>query len=90
MSPYDYDNAWHYPVPDELLEYTARELEQLPVITQGQADDLHVELELNRIRWRVWLCRCGISDGMPYNNMITIEGYDPSDFKWKDAVRYQG
>jgi hypothetical protein len=78
---------WPYAVPRELLEYTAEELEELPVLSQGQADDLHVETPDG---WRVWLCRCGVDDGMLYEDMVTVEGYDPKDHRWKTAATYPG
>ena len=49
--------------------YTLAELEAMPTITVGQADDLKVETE-NR---RVWLSRCTVEDGEPYNNKVTVE-----------------
>lgn len=49
--------------------YTLAELEALPTLATGQADDLKVETE-NR---RVWLSRCGVEDGEPYPNKATVE-----------------
>jgi len=50
--------------------YTLAELEAMPTITQGQADDLKVD-EGDGIR--IWLSRCGVEDGEPCNNKVTIE-----------------
>lgn len=49
--------------------YTLSELEILPTLATGQADDLKIEKE-NR---RVWLSRCTVEDGEPYNNKVTVE-----------------
>jgi hypothetical protein len=45
------------------------ELEALPVITEGQADDLHIDTG----DFRAWLSRTGVMDGEPYENTVTIE-----------------
>ena len=50
--------------------YSLVELEAMPTITQGQADDLKVD-EGDGIR--IWLARVGVEDGMPCDNMVTIE-----------------
>ena len=47
-----------------------QELEDLPRLAQGQADDLKVDAGDG---WRVWLCRCGVEDGMPFDNQVTVE-----------------
>jgi hypothetical protein len=52
-------------------ELSLAELEALPVITQGQADDLLIESDSER----VWLSRCTVDDGEPWNNKVTIERY---------------
>lgn len=39
--------------------YTPEELEELPTLAVGQADDLKVDDG----ETRVWLCRCGPDDG---------------------------
>ena len=49
--------------------YTLAELEDLPTLAQGQADDLKVDTGTQR----VWLNRCGVEDGEPYINKVTIE-----------------
>lgn len=64
--------------------YRAKDLEDMPTLSVGQADDLKID-EGKR---RVWLCRCGIADGMPYNNQITIERY--IDNKWQTVETYEG
>lgn len=64
--------------------YKARDLEKLPVLCQGQADDLH----LQNTRYRIWLSRCGVEDGEPCNNKITVEEYDGR--RWSERCWYPG
>ena len=68
--------------------YTAATLEEMPVLCEAQADDLHVEGEDDEGRFRVWLCRCDVADGMPYDNQITIERY--RDGSWVEVETYEG
>jgi hypothetical protein len=56
----------HY---DDDHRYTADELREMPTISRSQADDLHVDDG----KVRVWLSRVGIDDGMPYDDMVTVE-----------------
>ena len=67
-----------------MTRYTARELKDLPTLAQGQADNLKIDTGTER----VWLCRCGIADGMPYNNAITIERL--IDGRWQTVQQYPG
>jgi len=65
--------------------YSLDELEALPTLTQGQADDLKVDLGIIRI----WLSRCTIEDGEPCNNKVTIEEYRAGSWVevgWYEAV----
>ena len=64
--------------------YTAADLKDLPTLAQGQADNL----KLDDGETRVWLCRCGVADGMPYNNQITIERL--VDGRWITVETYEG
>jgi hypothetical protein len=50
-------------------QFSLDELEALPTIAQGQADNLKIDTGIERI----WLCRCGVEDGMPYDNAVTLE-----------------
>lgn len=65
--------------------YTAADLENLPTLSTSQADDLKID-DGNT---RVWLCRCGVADGMPYDNQITIEELD-SHGRWVVVATYEG
>lgn len=86
----EFEGDWEQHIPSALLEYTAEELEGWETLSQGQADDLKVAEFIDGFSWRVWLCRCGVEDGMPYDDMVTVEVLDPRDHKWKDAARYPG
>jgi len=71
-----------------IRRYTAEELEEMPTLAQGQADDLKVEETIHGTKYRVWLCRCGVEDGMPYDNAITIERYQYG--RWIEVDMYPG
>jgi hypothetical protein len=49
--------------------YSLTELNALPTLCVGQADDLKVETA----NMRVWLSRCTVEDGEPFNNRVSIE-----------------
>lgn len=49
--------------------YKLSELEKLPTLSKGQADDLKIDTG----NTRVWLSRLTVEDGMPYNNQVTVE-----------------
>lgn len=44
-------------------------LTSLPVLSCGQADDL----VFDNGRTRLWLSRCTVEDGEPFNNKVTVE-----------------
>lgn len=64
---------------------TADDLEELPVLTQGQADDLHSDTGTVRF----WLSRCSTGDGEPWDQTVTIEVL-LSNGTWVDFIRYDG
>lgn len=64
-------------------DYSLSELEEMPTLSQGQADDL----KLDDGRERVWLSRCTMADGEPCNNKVTIEHL--IDGRWIEAGVYQ-
>lgn len=49
--------------------FTLEELEEMETLYEGQADDLKIE----KLFTRIWLSRCGVEDGEPCNNKVTIE-----------------
>lgn len=67
------------------MRYTLESLRALPTLSVGQADSLKIETEDTR----VWLCRCGVADGMPYDNQVTIERFDSVKGRWYDAAKHE-
>ncbi len=65
------------------LRYTLEELEGLPTLAQGQTCDLKLQVGDRR----VWLCRCSVENGEPYNNKVTIERLDNGC--WVKHQQYQ-
>lgn len=63
--------------------YTLEELRKMPTLATGQADDLKFDDGIHR----VWLSRCTVADGEPYNNKVSIEYY--SNGVWKNFDEYQ-
>lgn len=52
-----------------MKHYNLSELQQMPTLSVGQADNLKVDTGTERL----WLSRCTVADGEPYNNKVTIE-----------------
>ncbi len=65
-------------------KYTADELRDLPTLSVSQADNLKVDDG----ETRVWLCRCGVADGMPYDDAITVERL--TEGRWRTVAQYPG
>jgi hypothetical protein len=63
--------------------YSLDELANLPTLAQGQADNLKIDDG----KHRVWLCRCGIEDGMPHDNNVTVERL--IDGRWTTITEYE-
>lgn len=63
---------------------TTEDLEALPVLSQGQADDLHIDTGTER----VWLSRTGVADGEPFDNTVTVERL--VDGRWVVSEKYNG
>ena len=66
------------------VKYTAKELEKKPTLSTGQADDLKVDTGSTR----VWLSRCGIEDGEPCEDKVTVEKL--INGKWETVEVYKG
>lgn len=69
-----------------MQRYTAEELEAMPTLSESQTDDLKVDTG----QIRVWLCRCGVDDGMPYNDQVTVEMLNPKNYRWETVDEYPG
>lgn len=65
------------------MRYSLSELESLPTLSTGQADDLKVDTG----KARVWLSRCGVEDGEPYANKVTVEKL--RDGRWVTVEEYE-
>ena len=65
-------------------QFSAQELEGMPTLCTGQADDL----KYDDGKTRVWLSRCTKDDGEPYNNKITIERLRGG--RWEIEDEYPG
>ena len=63
--------------------WTLEELRALPTLCTGQADDLKID----QGERRVWLSRCGVEDGEPFENKLTVEQY--VDGRWQDVAIYE-
>lgn len=64
--------------------YTLAELEALPTLATGQVDNLKVDTGYSR----VWLCRCGIADGMPADHWVTVETLSRLG-RWETVDEYE-
>jgi CDGSH-type Zn-finger protein len=72
-----------------MRRYAAKELAELPTLSTSQADSLKVEGQDERGYYRVWLCRCGVADGMPYDNQVTVERLT-AEGRWRTVEKYPG
>jgi len=68
-----------------MRRYTLAELEACPTLSVSQADDLKIETET----MRVWLSRCDVASGEPYNNKVTIESFNIEEGKWETVEEYE-
>lgn len=71
-------------IPSRFCNLEASQLKDLPTLCVGQASNLVIEDG----DWRVWLCRCGVDDGMLYDNAIEIEHFDGR--RWEQVLSYKG
>ncbi len=67
------------------MRYTAKYLESLPTLATGQADNLKID-DGNGVR--VWLSRCTVADGEPYDNKVTHERLENG--RWLETDVYEG
>lgn len=57
---------------DGIYPISLEELEAMPTLIQGQADDCKIDDGGER----VWLSRCTVEDGEPWDNKVTVEQYN--------------
>jgi hypothetical protein len=63
------ENGQDLSKPLYLPTFSLQELQSKPTLAVSQADNLKIE----RPYYRVWLSRCTVEDGEPYNNKVTVE-----------------
>lgn len=73
-----------YPYDGTGMFYRLAELEKLPTLCIGQADDLKID---KPGKYRVWLSRCGQEDGEPSSNKVTIEVWEND--RWRVVETYE-
>lgn len=64
-------------------EYTLKQLQGMPTISQAQTSDLKVD----HGHIRQWLSRCTTADGEPYDHKVTIEHLNRG--RWEVVHTYQ-
>ncbi|MFA5937377.1 MAG: hypothetical protein WC822_05905 [Candidatus Paceibacterota bacterium] len=74
----------------KMKRYTTAELEAMPTLSVGQADNLKlvVEDEDGTQRLRYWLSRCSVEDGEPFEHTVYVE--TPWKEGWCTALAYNG
>ena len=65
-----------------MKRFTLKELQQLKTISQGHTDDLKIKATDTK----VWLSRMTAEDGMPYDNMVTVEKL--INGRWETVEKY--
>lgn len=65
-----------------VFSYTVESLRLLPTLSEGQADNL----KFDEGGYRVWLSRCTVDDGEPFNNAVTIERFDGR--RWVEVSKH--
>jgi len=64
------------------LFYTLETLESLPTLSAAQTCNLKVDTD----EYRVWLSRCTVADGEPFNNKVTVQRLE--DGQWVNHCIY--
>jgi hypothetical protein len=65
--------------------FTLEELENMETISQGHMEDL----KFDNGSIKIWLSRMTKEDGMPYDNQVTVEFYNPKNYKWETIDEYE-
>ena len=63
--------------------YSLAELEGMETLAVGRADDL----KIHEGNTKVWLSRCSVEDGEPFNNKVTIERLIGG--RWEEVETYE-
>lgn len=73
----------------DLANFTTDTLEKLPTKAVGQSCDLKYEGNFCGAPYRFWLARCGVEDGEPWPNTVSVE-IRTMKGDWKQILRYNG
>lgn len=65
---------------------SAEGIASIPVISTGPVANLHYDDGQHRI----WLSRCGLADGEPFERTVYVEIYDENGGRWCDLGHYDG
>lgn len=74
-------------VPPEFLHLRTQELVDTSTISVGHVADLKIDKVVGKYRWRIWLSRLVVTDGVPYPNMVMIEALVNGN--WKFIKQYK-
>jgi hypothetical protein len=61
-------------------------LDDMETMTVAQVCDLKME----RDGFRVWVSRCGLADGEPFEETVYLEEYNEEDGMWTDLAYFDG
>ena len=72
------------------VRHTAETLRAMPTIKEGHFENLKMEYfsATENKMMRVWLSRCGVADGLPYDDGVRVELF--RNGRWATACEYQG
>ena len=73
----------------EKTQFTLQEIESIPTLIDSQYDDLKINEMIEGVKVRVWLSRCRVADGMPYDNQVTVEYVDYDNYSWERLTQYE-
>jgi len=65
------------------MRYTLKQLQQRKTLCTAQSCNLKIETAT----MRVWLSRCSVEDGKPYNNKVSVEKLVKG--RWVTVYQYQ-
>ena len=78
---------------DEYIEdicFNVKQLKTYKTIAQGHTENLKIKGEDSKGKFKVWLSRMTIEDGMPYNNEVTIERCnEETQWNWQTVKSYE-
>ena len=73
----------------EKTQFTLQEIESIPTLIDSHFDDLKINEMIEGVKVRVWLSRCTVADGMPYDNQVTVEYVDYDNYSWERLTQYE-